>query len=158
MSIDDKWLEQRIAYRGFTDAEREALSGALSEVQVTDGDRIVTQGQSGGVLYILRSGKAEIVDESHGSTVSIANVNEGALLGEMTFLTGGDASASVIARSDCVVYRLPRELFVGIMADQPELSYALFATMLANTAETIRHMNEEHIGMLQYIGGLGRMG
>ncbi len=158
MSIDDKWLEQRIAKRELTEAERTALAEALSEVEVASGEKIVTQGQGGGMLYIVRSGKAEIVDESHGSTVSIAHVGEGALLGEMTFLTGGDASASVIARSDCAIYRLPRELFVGIMAAQPELSYALFATMLANTAETIRHMNEEHIGMLQYIGGLGRMG
>lgn len=153
MSIDFEWLESNILNRPLTPEEREALTSIMTAQQFNPGESIVSEGQPGGVLYILRSGTAEIVSEKEGERTHIANTSEGALFGEMTVLTGEPASASVIAKENCDVYKLSRDGLSNIMERNQDLIFTLFAYMLVYSSKVIRHMNEEHIAMLHYITG-----
>lgn len=154
MSHDFTWLEEKIVRRRLDEDERQALSRLLEAETIAKGEHIVSQGMAGGVLYLLRSGSADIERQTAGGSRSrIATARAGALLGEMTFLTGEAASADVIAREKCEVYKLTQAGFSELMRHQQGLVYSLFAYMLLYTADVIRHMNEEHIAMLQYISG-----
>lgn len=156
MSIDNNWLEQKLFNRALTGEETVVLTSRIETSRVASGEKIVSQGQPGGVLYLLRSGSAAVRREGV-NPIDVATVGEGAVLGEMSFLADEPASASVVALSDCVVYRISRAAFSELMANYQSLAFALFVYILRHTATVIRHMNEEHISMHQYIAG-GRMG
>ncbi len=153
MSIDVAWLEEKVLQRKLGEDEKAELAGIVESVRFRKGDVIMKEGEEGGVLYLLRSGSADIYRQINGEDQRLATVREGALFGEMTFLTGGAASASVVANEDCEVYRLTREGYAKLMRDKPELVYALFTYILKWTTQVIRHMNEETAGLMAYITG-----
>ncbi|MDX8401063.1 MAG: cyclic nucleotide-binding domain-containing protein [Mariprofundaceae bacterium] len=153
MSIDVAWLEDQILKRKLGEDEKAELAGLVESETFHKGDVIMKEGEEGGVLYLLRSGSADIYRNIHGEDQRLATVREGALFGEMTFLTGGTASASVVANEDCVVYKLTRGGYARLMREKPELVYALFTYILSWTTQVIRHMNEETAGLMAYITG-----
>jgi len=156
MDIDTTWLEEVVFARKLAESDISALKSTLDVERAADGEKIVTQGEPGGVLYILRSGSA-VVQREGANPIDVATLGEGAVVGEMSFLTDASASANVVATSDCVVYRINRSGFSELMSENEELAFGLFVHILRHTATVIRHMNEEHISMFQYISG-HRMG
>lgn len=61
------------------------------------GEQLVAQGETLNRVMVLDQGTLRV--ESNGST--IAQLREGRLVGEMSFLVGGKSSAAVIAESNC---------------------------------------------------------
>ncbi len=143
-------VKGNILRRDMEAGEKEALTRFLDVRTYEDGETIMDQNLSGNNLYILRSGSAEVVHEANGMRTRITSAREGALFGELSFLSGDLTSARVVAREGSVVYALTRDAFLKMMRQHQNLVYSLFAHMLEHTARIIRHMNGEHIGMMQY--------
>ncbi|HED14484.1 MAG TPA: cyclic nucleotide-binding domain-containing protein [Gammaproteobacteria bacterium] len=148
MSIDMRWIEQHLANRPLSHEERKAL-GVIDERFYKIGDTIIEQGQPGGVLYMLRSGKASVENNNDGVRVRISDVVEGTLLGEISFLGNHNTTAEVIAGDHCVVYTLTREAFSSIMRDHHDLAFAIFSQMLASQTKIIKEMNSQIIPILR---------
>jgi len=156
MKIDTAWLEDKVFGHNLSEEELSALESLIEVDKVPNGGKIVTQGQPGGILYLLRSGGA-LVQHDGPTPVNVATLNAGAVVGEMSFLTDDAASANVLATGDCEVYRIKRSDFSDLMTQHDEMAFSLFVYILRHTATVIRHMNEEHVSMLEYIVGT-RMG
>jgi len=153
MGIDLTWFEENIMRRKMGEDEKEAVSRMFEVKPYEAGETIITQDKPGSKFHILRLGSADVFRETGGARTRIASAGEGALFGELTFLAGEPTTAHVVARDACVVYMLARDSFTEMMQRHQDLVYALFAHMLEHTAKVIRHMNDEHIGMMQYIMG-----
>ena len=153
VDIDFQWLEDKVLLRKLGSEEREILSRVIQPHVFDAGEVMLEQGKSGGVLYLLRSGSAVIDREEGGQKMRVATIGEGAMFGEMTFLTGEQASATVTTKTTCTVYKLTRASYSELMQRQQDLVYSLFAYILVHAARVIRTMNEEHVNLLQYITG-----
>lgn len=156
MKIDTTWLEDTVFGHKLSEQELDALNSIMEVGNAAAGEKIVSQGQPGGILYILRSGVAVVQTDAH-NPIDVATLAEGAVIGEMSFLTDDAASANVLAKKDCVFYRISRSGFSELMNRHEELAFSLFVYILRHAATVIRHMNEEHVSMMQYIVG-SRMG
>ncbi|MFQ5581299.1 MAG: cyclic nucleotide-binding domain-containing protein [Mariprofundaceae bacterium] len=149
MSIDMKWLEQQVLLRELASEERTALK-CLQEEAFSAGQKIITEGQPGGMLYILRSGKASVEDSNrYEGRINIADVEEGALFGEMTFLNNQMATADVTASEDCVVYKLSHTDFSDLMREQQQLAYSIFTLILNHQSKVILSMKVRLMPMLR---------
>lgn len=154
MSVDVAWMEEKVLLRKLDREEQQLLDKLIDVAEFKAGEPIVEQGHAGGVLYLLRSGEADITVNAAGSgEVRVATAKEASMFGEMTFLTGDEASATVKAKKDCVVYKLTRLAYSELMQKNQDLVFALFAHILVHAASVIRHMNEEHMALQQYIMG-----
>ncbi len=151
--IDVAWLEENVLKCKLTDEEKQKLAGVVERVVFSKGETIVSEGDQGGVLYLLRKGSADILKDTGNGQQRLTTVRDGALFGEITFLTGEPASASVVANDECIVYRMTRDGYTKLMQTSQELVYALFTYMLVYQAKIVRKMNEEHAGMMEYMTG-----
>lgn len=154
MSIDLAWLEEKILQRKLNDNEKEQLNSVVEHRQFSKGDTIMNEGENGGELFMIRSGSVAILRNIKGEQQRLRTVGEGALLGEITFLTGEPATASAEAVEDVVVYRMNQAGFSKLMLSNQKLIYALFTYMLLSTSRVIRKMNEDHVEILNYMTGL----
>ncbi|MFC1536537.1 Crp/Fnr family transcriptional regulator [Pseudomonadota bacterium] len=145
MKVDMEWLEEHVLLCKLSEDDRKMIEGLFEVASYLPGDVIVSEGAPGGKLYLLRSGRAEISCLSGGKRVPIATADADSLFGEMSFLTGDVASATVTADENCVVYELSRGGYSELMLKNQDLVYALFAHMLVHTAGVIRRMNEGHV-------------
>jgi CRP-like cAMP-binding protein len=149
MSIDFKWLEQKVLFTELTDNERAAL-GCIKEESFKKGERIITQGQIGGTLYILRSGLASVEDRNRADgSIKLAELKEGTIFGELTFLNNENTSADVTARKNCVVYELSQNDFADLMGKQQQLAYTIFARILEHETKIILAMKTRLTPMLR---------
>ncbi len=136
MGINFNWLEDNFFKRPLTEDEKELLQG-LTEHRHRQSERIITQGTDGGNLFILYAGKVSVEVTRDAVRTHLVDIEEGSVFGEMSFLSGGLTRADVIAKENCVVYRLKKELFEKIMEQNKELAYALFQSMLGASTHAV---------------------
>ncbi len=153
MNIDTEWLEEHVLLCKLNDEDKALLDSLFEVSSYSTGDVIVAQGESDGELYLLYSGSADITCMSEGQNIRVAIARAASLFGEMSFLTGDVASATVTAKEESVIYRLSRSAYSELMIKNQDLVYALFAHLLVHAGSVIRRMNEEQVALQNYITG-----
>ena len=107
------------------------LSDRLRPYAVSAGVRIVTEGEEGDELYIVRAGEAAV---KHGDRV-VARLGPGSLFGELAVLDPAPRSADVVATVDTDLLILDRTTLLDLMARRPEVA-ADVITMLVRRLRT----------------------
>ena len=106
-------------FGGLSDASLDLLVSMLVERRVEAGAAVVTEGEPGRSMFIVRSG--ELVVNKLGEServIRIATLAPGDFFGEMTLIEMQNRSATVIAESPTVLYELTaRDLYTCYKAD-----------------------------------------
>ncbi len=105
---------------GLSDELLERLAGEVEEVQVRAGDWILREGETADSLFIVRSGRVEVIDEGPPEAL-IRVLRRGDVLGELALLREGTRSASARARRDTELLELGRAPFEALIQEAPEL-------------------------------------
>ncbi len=124
--------------------ELRTVARHLKRVRFTHGETLMRQGEAGESFYVLVDG------EIHGSIASAEvdrqvefDLKRGALLGEMSLLTGLPRSATMRATTDCVLLEFDRGAFSRLLAlrdDIPPLLSELAAARAAENAAACESM------------------
>ena len=88
---------------------------------VAPGTVLAREGQSVGDVYLLLSGSARV--DSAGR--AIAMVQPGSFIGEMSFLSGEPAAATVTALAGCRVFAVPQDRLHGLLDRHDEIRVVL---------------------------------
>jgi CRP/FNR family cyclic AMP-dependent transcriptional regulator len=83
-----------------------ALAKSCQEMTFEEGEVICKQGERGSALFIITSGKAEVMEEqSDGNVVKLAEIYEPGVIGELSVIDGESRTATVVARqrTQCLV-------------------------------------------------------
>jgi hypothetical protein len=110
-------------FRDFSVDEMVAVIQGLKLLSFERGAAILREGQPGGSLYMLTSGRVRAFkkDASSGKQNPLGDLKEGAFFGEMSILTGQPRMASVVALSRCELLELDRPALDGITQSHPHV-------------------------------------
>ena len=153
MDIDFNWLEEKIFSRILTDAERTALKSTMTVEQFTKGDVVILQQETGGKLYLLKSGRVDVILRFNGESLKLTNKGEGAQLGNMSFIDNSEACASIIAHEDCLAYRITRDDLSQLFTFHQNVAKDIMFSIIKDMSGNLRHMNDANAVSLQYIQG-----
>ncbi len=95
-----------------------AVASALKQEHYGPGDTIIRIGEIGNEMFLIGHGIVDIILKN-GNTV--AQLHEGQFFGEVALLKETTRNANVRAASYCDLYRLPKDQFLSIIKDHPEL-------------------------------------
>jgi NTE family protein len=104
---------------------RDHLQDAGEEVLVTAGDWLFHAGDTAEAMYVVLTGRLEVLD--HGTL--LRELGSGAILGELALLTGAPRSASVRARRDTRVLRVSRDDFIDALGRDRDAPMAVAAAL-----------------------------
>ena len=104
------------------------------EIKFPAGAVIFEEGTKGLVMYVIVEGEVEI--SLRGKTLAVASAGE--IVGEMALLKNAARSATVTAKTDCLLETIDRERFEDLVKDSP--SFALYVMNVL--ADRIRLANE----------------
>src|SRR5262245_43657177 len=121
------------------------LAACLKTAEFPSGEVIVREGAPGVSMYIIKSGIAEVrkKDPVTGIDFLVAELAEGASLGEMSLLTGRPRSATVTTVQPTVVFTLTRADFRNLLTQHPEISLGLARIL----AERLEAATREQVGI-----------
>ncbi|PKN73323.1 MAG: hypothetical protein CVU50_03245 [Candidatus Cloacimonetes bacterium HGW-Cloacimonetes-3] len=115
----------------FLDADEIKL---LQEVAVSYSFRaeetIIQAGNRSRDIICLEKGSVSIrIEEADGSTLEVARINEGNLIGEMNFIIPTRRTANVVALTDIEADILPYDKLCTLLKARPELAGKVFAAL-----------------------------
>jgi CRP-like cAMP-binding protein/Fe-S-cluster-containing hydrogenase component 2/thioredoxin reductase len=94
----------------------------LAEVEtIKAGEAVLTEGDAGSDIYVIRSGSMIVEKAIGGKTVFLNYLPAGSYVGEMALLAGTPRVATVRAAIRSEVIRLPGEAFARLLERKPEL-------------------------------------
>jgi len=153
MEIDYEWLEDHIFHRHLDTGEQNVLAQSIRISEFGKGDVLIEEGEHSDGLYLLYSGRAGVLHDSHGEKVKVSEVGEGTQLGDMAIFDDEPASATVTALEDCVAYKLPRQALGHLMAYRRDMAKDIMMNTIRQLAGIVRGMNGSNAYTQQYIYG-----
>jgi NTE family protein len=118
---------------GLSDELLERLADEVEEVHVRAGDWIMREGEAAESLFIVRSGRVEVIAEGPPEAL-IRILRRGDVIGELALLREGTRSASVRARRDAELLELGRAAFEALIQEAPSFALGLTRAMGAQLA------------------------
>jgi CRP/FNR family transcriptional regulator, cyclic AMP receptor protein len=107
---------------------------------------ITQKGDPGNRLYILLTGKAEVIDD-HG--VTLAELDRGEVFGEMSLLSGERVSTTIMAAETCLVAVMNHKNFRHILTRFPTLQVFFYKLLVSRiTKMNIQRAEELASGMV----------
>jgi len=127
-------------FRNFSVDEMVAVIQGLKLLTFDRGGVILREGQPGGSLYMLTSGRVRAFrkDPSTGKQNPVGDLDEGAFFGEISILTGQPRMASVVALTRCELLELDRPTLDEITKTRPHVWDVLREFAGRRAAEMLR--------------------
>ncbi len=135
---------------GALDAEEQGyLLKMADRKEFADGDIILTQGSPHRGIWLVCSGQVRIeieraAGESESDTIvgDLAYLGAGEIFGEMAFVDGYPASASVIANGRVRVLRIQEDMISALMLGDPTFGARFFRSIAITLAGRMRAANK----------------
>lgn len=132
------FLKEVPFFQGMTVDQLRVLANVCEEEFFCAGDQLFKEGDRGGVLYVVVSGRVGIEQEKRkGSSVRLATIEAHSYLGETDFFDNNCRTNSAIAIQDTLTLKLRREPLIALARQHPDLSLELINVL----SERLREAN-----------------
>lgn len=110
------------------------------------GETICREGDFGGSCFIIRSGKVRVVkSDARGEEITLAELGENEIVGEMSVIAGLPRSATLIAMEPTELLVVDEANFEKVFKGNPEFSIKMLRILserLRNSTDTIRRLED----------------
>jgi CRP/FNR family cyclic AMP-dependent transcriptional regulator len=129
------WIDEHIAavplFEGLSKKQLRRISALMTRLDLPAGKVLTREGQQGYEFVIVLEGE---VDVRHEDRV-VAARGPGEYVGEIALLDKRPRTATVVATTPVSVEVLSRPEFMSLLAQEPELSEQILATMAQRLAD-----------------------
>ena len=124
------------------------ISKHFKRMEISAGDVLFQQGQSGDSLYLILGGAVSIVLElPGGQSLTVRTMRAGSILGEMAVYTGSPRSASAHAHQDCVLYCLHVDRYHDLVSRYPVEAGMFSSYIVTLMAERLGRANKSVLAL-----------
>ena len=126
---EDELIEQyKKSYEELSDSKKAdsfkdkfpGISEFFEEKKVVGNTAIIEQGKDPGGIYFIESGRITVrLDIGSGEGIRLKSLGAGTVVGEVSLYLGSKASASVLTKTDCVIYFLSKDNFQKLNLESP---------------------------------------
>jgi CRP/FNR family cyclic AMP-dependent transcriptional regulator len=131
------------SFRNLTDDERETLMRVAVSHSFVTGDAIVNQGDKVDNLMVVARGMLRVTHVFAGGHLSefVGPLGPGDVVGEMSFVDGKGASATLIADGDTEVLVIPRSAIDALMSANAAFAGRFYKDLLLHLSRRLRATN-----------------
>jgi CRP-like cAMP-binding protein len=128
-------VEEQLAkvplFQGLSKKEMRLISQLATYLEAPAGTKLTTEGQPGHEFIIILSGDIEV---RQGNRI-VAERGPGSYIGEIALLDHRPRTATVVAKTPVSIEVIGQREFAALLADVPELSQQLLATVARRLAD-----------------------
>jgi signal transduction histidine kinase len=154
MNLND--LRKSPLFEGLSDDELQRLMDMGEPVSLRAGEILIKQGDAGDAAYVVIKGEFEIQKQTGQSLIKIDVRNPGDVVGEMALLSSVPRNATVIAKTDCEVLRIPPEAFQQLLTTSTTAAMAVLHWVMSRLTqnEALLHQQEKMAALGTFSAGL----
>lgn len=154
MNLQD--LRKSPLFQGLSDEELKQLMDMAEPVSLRAGEILIRQGEPGDAAYVVIRGDFEVQKQSGQSLIKIDVRNPGDVVGEMALLSRGPRNATLIAKIDSEVLRIPQQAFEKLLSSSTSAAMAVLHWVMARLIqnESLLHQQEKMAALGTMSAGL----
>ena len=130
-------------FRFLEDFEMETLIETADHQTYQPEEFLINEGDPLSSLFIIDRGTVKVVREHVGFTVDLAEVGAGNIFGEMSFVEGRPASASVQAVDEVDAVIISNRHILGIIRDNPGFYGRFYHSLAEILSRRVRETTEK---------------
>lgn len=139
-------LPQTPLFRGLSEAESRVLARAVFIQRFGQGEDLLREGEGGDFFFLILEGTCSVlVAGSNGSSINVASVGSGSVVGEMALLAGATRTATVRAATEVLVARVGKGALTNLLELRPDLleNFARYAAEKSKAIESAREVGSQ---------------
>ncbi|MFC4172038.1 Crp/Fnr family transcriptional regulator [Microvirga sp. GCM10011540] len=129
-------LRQVPMFRDIDPARLKLLAFTSERVQFSDGQRFFSQGDASDAAYVILDGRAQVLLNTPGGEITVAELGDNALVGEMGILSDSPRSATIMAAEPTTALRIDKRVFLELLAQFPQMSLAVMRELAQRLERT----------------------
>ena len=139
---DHQTLKRMQLFADFYDAEIQAFIDQSTRREVPAGHVFLTMGIVNASIFVICKGSVRVERIGTADDVPLATLGAGETFGELSFMDGSPATASVTAAESSEVLELPREAIDGMIQGYAPLAIKLWRNLALLIKERLVKTNE----------------
>lgn len=141
-------LKDLFFFNGFSDDEIKKILLCCRDVTYEKDAKLMTEGVERGTLSIIYSGQVKVSKKvTEETTKTVADLGDGDIFGEMSFIENLPSSASVIAVRETRVLEIDELHFSKIMEVDKVLALKIMKRILHILNDRVRSLNDQIVSM-----------
>ena len=154
MNLQD--LRKSPLFEGLSDEELQKLMDMAEPVSLRAGDVLIRQGEPGDSAYVVIRGEFEVQKQTGQSLIKIDVRNPGDVVGEMALLSRAPRNATLIAKADGEVLRIPQKAFEILLQSSTTAAMAVLHWVMSRLTqnESLLHQQEKMAALGTMSAGL----
>ena len=130
-----------------SDGDKERLANSGEVVAVDGGDYLLRRGTEGGDIFLVETGRFEVVDTRKTPEMILDVLGAGRVVGEMAFIDQAPRVADVRALERSTVRLWNRDELLRMLASDEALSSRFFRALCASTVSRLRATGQVAVGL-----------
>ncbi len=125
LDVEVQSLQAVPMFRGLETSRLKLIAFMSERLSFADGTALFRQGEPSDCAYVILDGTAQVILETTAGALAVADLGRNSLVGEMGVITGSPRSASILAKAGVTALRVPKEVFLGMLAEFPTMALAV---------------------------------
>lgn len=143
--IESEDLSKFVIFKELTKEELERIKRFVFERTFKAGSTLFMEGMQGEVLYLVKSGKIEILKRKGAEDMLIATLGPDEFVGEMSVIDDERRSATARVAEDAVLVVVTKKSFQDIIRTIPEGASKMLLAILKIVNHRLREANRKLI-------------
>lgn len=136
------FLKKNPLFSTMNTRELKAVASICNSHSFGKGETIVSQGDVGDSMFLIKSGEVAISHTKENDTVQLALLKAGESLGEMAMFEAEMRTASAIAHVDSELLSIDNNDFIDLLQIYPGISIGVIKTLVKRLKNTIHKVQE----------------
>lgn len=138
-------------FRNIDSAKLKLLAFTSERLTYAAGESLFLQGDSGDSAYVIVEGEADVVINTPGGPITVANVKKNDWVGEIAILCDVPRTATVTAKTKLVTLRISKDVFFQLVMQFPQMSVEVMRELAARLERTNQQL-QDAVGRLKAAG------
>ena len=119
-------------------AKLKLLAFTSERMNFAEGQELCHQGDPGDAMYVILAGVADVLIDTPGGQIRVAELQKNGFVGEIAILCDVPRTATVVATEDLTTLKITKDLFFRMVTDFPTISIEVMRVL----AQRLEHANE----------------
>ncbi|MCK9461700.1 MAG: cyclic nucleotide-binding domain-containing protein [Proteobacteria bacterium] len=130
-------------FAGLGQRDLKAVAKSCGEATYGDGEYLCRQGERGVAAFLIVSGKIRVENEmADGEAVVLAELGQGAVVGEMAIIDGDERTASIRAVGDVMALVLTQWSMQGLLKERPSIAASMLPVVVRRFRNTTAELRK----------------
>jgi signal transduction histidine kinase len=139
-----------------SEAELDTLLRESAEVRLSAGEALFEEQETARAVWVLLEGELIVIKTLGGQEMAADRLGPGALLGEISLLTGAATGHRALAQGPARVLRIPGDAFLALVRSCPTVMENVLRTLAGRVQKVVQflHERERMVGLGTLAAGL----